>query len=152
MTTDVITTTSGTPIEDAAHLMAAEKIGGLPVVDEDNRVVGVITETDILEVFDELFTGDYLGLRLSLEVREKKGILAALCRAIFELSGSIVSIGSFHGNGSGERGVFALHRPRRPNSIDATAVDSEVVGKKDVLRVRGLDALNGTPVLDLKPA
>jgi tRNA-Thr(GGU) m(6)t(6)A37 methyltransferase TsaA len=48
------------------------------------------------------------------------------------------------------RGVFALRSPRRPNPIGATVVDVVAV-EGHVLRVRGLDALNGTPVLDLKP-
>jgi tRNA-Thr(GGU) m(6)t(6)A37 methyltransferase TsaA len=49
------------------------------------------------------------------------------------------------------RGVFALRSPRRPNPIGVTEVDLlEIRG--NVLRVRGLDAVDGTPVLDLKPA
>jgi acetoin utilization protein AcuB len=53
MTRDVITTTPNTPIEAAAHLMVENDIRGLPVVDEHNCVVGVITETDILKTFVE---------------------------------------------------------------------------------------------------
>jgi tRNA-Thr(GGU) m(6)t(6)A37 methyltransferase TsaA len=49
------------------------------------------------------------------------------------------------------RGVFALRSPRRPNPIGVTVVDLVAV-KGNVLRVRGLDAINDTPVLDLKPA
>jgi len=53
--------------------------------------------------------------------------------------------------GRPRRGVFALRSPRRPNPIGITVVELvEVQG--NVLRVRGLDAINGTPVLDLKPA
>lgn len=49
------------------------------------------------------------------------------------------------------RGVFALRTPHRPNGIGVTVVDLiEVEGH--VLHVEGLDALNGTPVLDIKPA
>ena len=66
MTKEVITTMPDTPIEDAAHLMADNKIGGLPVVDERNRVVGVITETDIFKTFVEMFAGGHSGLRLTL--------------------------------------------------------------------------------------
>lgn len=50
-----------------------------------------------------------------------------------------------------QRGVFALRSPRRPNPIGVTVVDLVAV-EGNVLRVRGLDAINGTPVLDLKPA
>jgi tRNA-Thr(GGU) m(6)t(6)A37 methyltransferase TsaA len=53
--------------------------------------------------------------------------------------------------GRPRRGVFALRSPRRPNPIGVTVVN--LVGVDgNVLRVRGLDAINGTPVLDLKPA
>ena len=48
-----------------------------------------------------------------------------------------------------KRGVFALHSPRRPNPLGVTEVD---LLRRDgnVLHVRGLDAVDGTPVLDLK--
>jgi tRNA-Thr(GGU) m(6)t(6)A37 methyltransferase TsaA len=49
------------------------------------------------------------------------------------------------------RGVFALRSPRRPNPIGITVVDLVAI-EGSVLCVQGLDALNGTPVLDLKPA
>jgi tRNA-Thr(GGU) m(6)t(6)A37 methyltransferase TsaA len=49
------------------------------------------------------------------------------------------------------RGVFALRSPRRPNPIGVTVVDLVAIDG-NVLRVRGLDAINDTPVLDLKPA
>ncbi len=50
-----------------------------------------------------------------------------------------------------QRGVFALRSPRRPNPIGVTVVEL-VAMEGNVLRVQGLDAINGTPVLDLKPA
>jgi tRNA (Thr-GGU) A37 N-methylase len=50
-----------------------------------------------------------------------------------------------------KRGVFTLRSPRRPNPIGVTVVDLLGV-EGNVLRVRGLDACNGTPILDLKLA
>jgi tRNA-Thr(GGU) m(6)t(6)A37 methyltransferase TsaA len=49
------------------------------------------------------------------------------------------------------RGVFAPRSPRRPNPIGVTVVDLVAVDG-NVLWVQGLDAINGTPVLDLKPS
>ena len=49
-----------------------------------------------------------------------------------------------------KRGVFALRSPKRPNPIGLTVVDLIEI-ENNVLRVRGLDAINETPVLDLKP-
>jgi len=47
-------------------------------------------------------------------------------------------------------GVFATRSPRRPNPIALTVV--ELLGRDGaVLRVRGLDMLDGTPILDIKP-
>ena len=41
------------PIAEAATLMVDHRIGGLPVVDGDERVIGVITEADIFRAFVE---------------------------------------------------------------------------------------------------
>lgn len=38
----------GTAMSDAAHLMVTERISGLPVVDDEDRLVGIITEADFL--------------------------------------------------------------------------------------------------------
>jgi tRNA (adenine37-N6)-methyltransferase len=47
-------------------------------------------------------------------------------------------------------GVFATRSPRRPNPIALTVV--ELLRRKGrVLRVRGIDMLDGTPILDIKP-
>lgn len=50
----------------------------------------------------------------------------------------------------GRRGVFALRSPIRPNPIGVSTV--EIVGiEKNIVRVRGLDCVDGTPLIDLKP-
>lgn len=47
-------------------------------------------------------------------------------------------------------GVFATRSPRRPNPIGLTVV--ELLGREgSSLRVRGVDMLDGTPILDIKP-
>jgi tRNA-Thr(GGU) m(6)t(6)A37 methyltransferase TsaA len=54
------------------------------------------------------------------------------------------------GTDSAERGVLATRSQRRPNAI-GVAVVAVVQRLGSVLRVKGLDAIDGTPVLDLKP-
>ncbi len=47
-------------------------------------------------------------------------------------------------------GVFSTRSPRRPNPIGLTVV--ELLGREGpALRVRGIDMLDGTPILDIKP-
>ena len=49
-----------------------------------------------------------------------------------------------------ERGVFAIRSPSRPNPVGVTVV--ELVGVDGArLRVRGVDMIDGTPLLDIKP-
>ena len=106
MSTSVVTTTAQTSIENAAHLMVTHKIGGLPVVDGDNHLVGIITETDIFTTLVEMFGGGEKGLRLTLSIPEKKGVLAQLSQAVFEMGGDIISIGTFPIAGNrGEAGL-----------------------------------------------
>ncbi|WP_031103740.1 CBS domain-containing protein [Streptomyces sp. NRRL S-146] len=48
MTSDVVRAEYGTPFKEVARLLAEHRISGLPVVDDDERVLGVISETDLM--------------------------------------------------------------------------------------------------------
>ncbi len=49
MNPDVIFVQENTPLKEVAELMAAKKISGVPVIDENRLVLGVISEKDFLE-------------------------------------------------------------------------------------------------------
>ncbi|MGB7297539.1 MAG: tRNA (N6-threonylcarbamoyladenosine(37)-N6)-methyltransferase TrmO [Candidatus Aminicenantales bacterium] len=73
----------------------------------------------------------------------------------------LIIIFAFHKSGSGHllakppserrrRGVFSTRSPRRPNPIGMTVV--RLIGRRrNILKVSGIDMLDGTPVLDIKP-
>jgi CBS domain-containing protein len=48
MTTNVLTVPTSAPLKDAAALLASHRISGLPVVDDNRHVLGVLSEGDIL--------------------------------------------------------------------------------------------------------
>jgi len=50
-----------------------------------------------------------------------------------------------------KRGVFALCSPRRPNPIGLSVVTVLSVTGREIA-VRGIDMIDGTPILDIKPA
>lgn len=52
--------------------------------------------------------------------------------------------------GGGKRSVLATRSPHRPNAIGLSAVELVHVGER-CLQVRGIDLLDGTPILDIKP-
>jgi acetoin utilization protein AcuB len=96
MTKDVITVNEDTPLEEAAGIMVDKKIGGLPVVQGD-KVVGIITETDLFKIFLEVLGARKEGLRVSTIINDEPGKLAEISKAIFNAGGNIVSLGTFMG-------------------------------------------------------
>jgi acetoin utilization protein AcuB len=96
MTRDVITVNEYTPLEEAARIMADNKIGGLPVV-RDGKLVGIITESDLFKIFTEILGARDMGVRLSMLVPEQPGVLADITRAIADMGGNIISLGTFLG-------------------------------------------------------
>jgi CBS domain-containing protein len=48
MTRDVVSLTPETPLKDAAVVIAERGVSGVPVSDQEGRVVGVLSETDLL--------------------------------------------------------------------------------------------------------
>jgi tRNA-Thr(GGU) m(6)t(6)A37 methyltransferase TsaA len=49
------------------------------------------------------------------------------------------------------KGIFALRTPKRPNPIGTAVVAIDTISEATII-VRGLDCLNGTTLLDIKPA
>ncbi len=91
MTRKVISVTPDTPIEEAARLMLRHKIGGLPVL-EGEKLVGIITETDLLQAFVEVMGVQEEQARLELVLEDRKGAFLEVCRIIQEQGGDIVSV------------------------------------------------------------
>ena len=104
MTRKVITIAEDTPLEDAARILADNKIGGLPVL-RDGDLVGIITETDLFKVFLELLGARESGVRVAVLVSNIPGELAQLTKAVFEIGGNIVALGTFLGDSSENREV-----------------------------------------------
>jgi len=84
-------------IETAARIIYQRKIGGLPVV-EDNKLVGIITVTDILGAFINIMGILTNSPRLDVNVGSKPGGFEKVSRIINDHGGDIISVG------------FAAHR------------------------------------------
>ncbi len=104
MTKNVMTVTEDTPIEQAARIMADNKIGGLPVM-RDSYVVGIMTETDLFKLFLELMGAREMGVRVTALLTDKPGTLAELSNAIASLKGNVVAFGVFTGEDSSNKMV-----------------------------------------------
>ena len=85
MTTEVVSVYTSAKISDAIDKMVKHKVGGLPVVDEENRVWAIITERDIVTIFGGMISGAKVSDLMSKKVvtaTPKASILEAEKRMI----------------------------------------------------------------------
>jgi acetoin utilization protein AcuB len=132
MVKDVITTTEDTPIEEAAHLMLDHKIGCLPVI-RDDKLVGIITESDIFRTFMELFAAREKGLRITLECPNKAGELAKISKAVADEGGYISACGTFQLDDTTKGGVV----------LKVRNVDNETLSN-------ALSKIEGAKIIDIR--
>lgn len=107
--------------------------------EEDTDFENLVSEIEVLPEYEE-------GLH-RLEESEDIDVIFQFDRSTFYK----LKVHPHHDESQAEVGVFASRSPKRPNFLGLTRV--RLLGRRgNVLTVKGLDAFNGTPVIDIKPA
>jgi acetoin utilization protein AcuB len=132
MTRDVVTATEYTALEDAARIMADRTISSLPVM-RHNKLVGIITETDLFMIFLELLGAREEGVRLTMLVPEEKGVLASVTNEIANMGGNILALSTFRGEDPTNRMVTAKVADVPPEKLVAImeALGMEIVDVRE---------------------
>jgi len=91
MTRAVITVGRRFPIEEAARLMVKEKVSALPVT-ETGRLVGIVTETDVLEMFVKAMGAGEPSSRIDVMLTDRTAPLADVVHALEEARAGISSV------------------------------------------------------------
>ena len=82
MTRDPVTISSESTIQDALLLIRDKRIGAFPVVDENGKLIGIISDSDLLHAFINVLginePGMLLGIVVDEEMREMKKIVDAM--------------------------------------------------------------------------
>jgi acetoin utilization protein AcuB len=91
MTRRPYTISSTAPIEEAALIMREKRIGCLPVV-EEGRLVGILTETDLLDAFIESMDVSGPGYRMELALPNKPGMLFEVLKLMKDFDSNVVSV------------------------------------------------------------
>ena len=73
MTKKVMTIKKGETVERAAQLMLENNIGGMPVVDEGNKVIGMVTDSDIFKVLVRITGVMEGGVQIGVRLPNKPG-------------------------------------------------------------------------------
>ncbi len=116
----VISCTPRTLVEVAGQLMRTKGIGCLPVIDDQRRLVGIITDDDILDFFLAI-TGCGLDdtTRLAVHLPDRTGELSRFLGAINAQGGYIATVVSpVAPDATGMRVVIARYRAADPAAVD----------------------------------
>ncbi|HEX2093293.1 MAG TPA: CBS and ACT domain-containing protein [Longimicrobiaceae bacterium] len=92
MTREVVTIAPGDPIEDAAKALCRHRIGALPVVDPAGRLLGILSETDLLQAMVQILGGTEPASRLEVALADRPGELARAVVILAEHHVNIVSV------------------------------------------------------------
>jgi len=130
---DVIVVEPNITIEEAARIMVENKIGCLPVVEED-IVVGIITEIDLLAHLMEMMATRVPGVRVTVRMPNVKGELAKLVGAISAQGWGILACGG-------------APAPKEPGKWDAV-VKIRYVPREEV--VVALERIESQEIVDVR--
>ena len=112
--------------------MLDHKIGCLSAI-RDDKLVGIITESDIFRTFMELFAAREKGLRITIECPNKAGELAKITKAVADEGGYISACGTFQVDDTVKRGVI----------LKVRNVDSEILAD-------ALSKIEGASIIDIR--
>ncbi len=107
MTPNPVTLKENDSVEKAAVIMLENRISGMPVIDDERHVIGIITQTDVFKVMISI-TGAYKSpIQIAFEMEDSPGSLNKLLNLIREQGGRIVSVLTSHENmPEGKREVY----------------------------------------------
>lgn len=92
MTREPVSVSPMDTIEQVALIMLEKKLTGLPVIDWEKKLVGMITEADIFKIFTEISGVRRGGIQFALELSEEPGSLPPILDLIRENGGLLVSV------------------------------------------------------------
>ena len=96
MIRDVHTVSPMVFLEEAAQVMLENTVNVLPVVDEENHVVGIITEKDIFLTFVDLMGLKRQGTRFVMLIDDKPGVFAQVTKLFAQENANVENIAVYH--------------------------------------------------------
>ncbi len=136
MTKNPVTIYADETVERAAVIMLEHKVSGLPVLNKQNELIGIITQSDVFRAFVNI-TGIYKGgVQFAFSLDDTPGSIKEVADTIREYGGRIVSIlSSTDMAAEGSRNVYI--RIRDMASEDLDRIEQALRRKFKVLYVAG---------------
>ena len=112
-------------MEAMALVMSEKRFGGMPVVNGENKLVGIITESDIFKVLVAITGVRIGGIQLAFELPTESGTLRPILDSLRDLGAGFVSVlTSQESNDAPSRRVYIRLRPL--DSVSEQKVVSEI--------------------------
>lgn len=124
MTPRPITIKPTDTVEKAAMIMLDKKIGGLPVVDENGALAGIISDQDVFKALVNITGVRDGGIQLGIEIANKPGSMRPIFDLLREHGARILSVLSTN-NQEGQRNIFLRLRDL-PNDAAKEALLKDV--------------------------
>ena len=99
MVKDVITIKEDSLLEEAAMIMRKNDIGCLPVINDQNETVGILTQNDLFGAFLDLLGYSEVGSRICIEVEDSIGVIGKISKVFVRNNANISHIGVYRDNG-----------------------------------------------------
>lgn len=116
MSKNPITISPDSLLEEAAVIMRENRIGTLPVV-ENNKIIGIITESDIFDAFIDLLGFKENGSRITVESNDVPGALADMADIFKSFDANITHIVAYRGD-NGKSDVVIRTNTLNTNEIE----------------------------------
>jgi acetoin utilization protein AcuB len=118
-------------VEETAEILLNNRISGVPVVDHEGNLVGIITQADLFRVLISLTGVGTRGIQFALLIKDQPGSIKEVADVIRKFGGRMVSIlTSYDGVSEGYRKVYI--RMRRIERFELEKL------KKELLKIAGL--------------
>ena len=126
MTAKPITVKPTDTVEQAALIMLDNKVGGLPVVDDSSKLVGIISDHDVFKALVDITGARMGGLQFAIELPDQPGTARPLFDLLRAHNARLLSVLTVS-NANGNRHLFIRVRDLENSKAEQELMDG--VGK-----------------------
>ncbi len=135
MTKNVVSSTRDMSIHEASRLLSEHKISGMPVINEDKRVVGVISEADIPS--PEGAKKEHAVIRLLRRLRGKPGTMRTEGKRVEDVMNTPPITTLPDADIKEVAAVLDMHRIKRLPVVDPDGKLLGIISRGDIIRIMG---------------
>ena len=132
MTKNPLSVSPDDTVEHAAQLMLEHTISGLPVVDAEGKLLGILTQTDVFRAFMHISGISQGGVQYALRLEDKPGLIKEVVDLLRDKGARFVSLlTSYTSPREGFRDIYLRVKNLTPEA--AQAAKAELAGRYEVL-------------------